>query len=136
MSIYTTAEFYWLVLTILMTSLLWVPYIVNRMLEQGILAALWDPYGETGTQRPWAQRMMQAHQNAVENLVVFAPLVILVLVTNNMSGITATSCMLYFFARAIHFLAFTFAIPLLRVLTFLLGFAAQLVLALVLLQIL
>lgn len=42
-------EIYWLVLTILMTSLFWVPYIINRMSEQGILNALWDRYGETST---------------------------------------------------------------------------------------
>ncbi len=124
-----TDELYWLVLTLIMTALFWVPYILNRMLEQGIFNALWDPYGRTDTQRAWAQRMVQAHTNAVENLVIFAPLVILIEITAVNSRTTALACMVYFFARLVHYVAFSFAIPLLRVVTFLIGFAVQMLLA-------
>ena len=129
-----STEMYWLVMTLLMTSLFWVPYIINRLLEQGVLTALWDPQGETHTDKAWARRMMQAHVNAVENLVLFAPLVILVQITGSHSDTTATACMVYFFARLIHYLVFTFAVPVLRVLSFATGFAVQLILALALLQ--
>jgi uncharacterized MAPEG superfamily protein len=128
-----TTEMFWLVCTILMTSLFWLPYIVNRMLEQGVLAALWDRFGRTETNKDWARRMMQAHENAVENLVIFAPLVILIQITGLNSETTATACMIYFFARLLHYVVLSLAIPLLRVMTFLTGFAIQVVLALVLL---
>lgn len=121
-------ELYWLALTISMTAVFWVPYILNRMLEQGILSALWDPHGYTDTNRAWARRMMQAHINAVENLVIFAPLVILIQLTGLNSTTTAAACMVYFFARLAHYLVFTFAVPLLRVVTFLVGFGVQVVL--------
>jgi membrane protein DedA with SNARE-associated domain len=55
-------ELFWLTLTVLMTSLFWIPYIINRMLELGILNALWDRFGLTSTKKDWAQRMMQAHE--------------------------------------------------------------------------
>lgn len=126
-------EVYWLVLTILMTSLFWVPYIINRMIELGILTAIWDRYGLTDTKKDWVNRMMQAHNNAVENLVIFAPLVILIQMTGMNSTTTANACIIYFFVRLIHYFVFTFAIPLLRVVTFLIGFGAQVVLALTLL---
>ena len=42
-------EIYWLLLTTLMTSLFWIPYIINRMAEQGILNSLWDPFADTHT---------------------------------------------------------------------------------------
>lgn len=126
-------ELFWLVLTLLMTSLFWLPYIMNRMLELGILSALWDRFGLTDTNKPWAQRMMQAHDNAIENLIIFAPLVILIYITETHSAATAIACMVYFFARLIHYLAFTFAAPLLRVATFLTGFGVQVFLALTLL---
>ncbi len=71
-----STELYWLTLTVLFTGLMWVPYILNRMLEQGIGVALWDPQGDTKTQITWAERLMRAHQNSVENLVIFAPLVL------------------------------------------------------------
>ena len=59
MSTMLSNELYWLVLTTLMTSLFWLPYIMNRMLEQGILKALWDPYGKTETKCRWATRMQR-----------------------------------------------------------------------------
>jgi len=40
MSMILSKELYWLSLTVLMTALFWVPYILNRMLELGILNAL------------------------------------------------------------------------------------------------
>jgi uncharacterized MAPEG superfamily protein len=125
-----STELYWLTLTTIMTAVLWLPYIINRMLELGILQALWDPFGETKTNKAWATRMMQAHTNAVENLVVFAPLVFLVQITDAHSEVTAMACMIYFFARLVHYIVFTFAIPLLRVLSFLTAFGAQLALGL------
>lgn len=122
---FLTSDLFWLVLTIAMTSIFWMPYIINRMLEQGIFNALWDPLGVTETKIAWADRMMKAHENAVENLVIFAPLVILVYILEINSAITLIACIIYFFARLIHFLVFTFAIPLLRVVSFLVGFGAQ-----------
>lgn len=129
-----SAELYWLILTLLLTALFWIPYIIERMQEQGILNALWDPFGKTQTKKLWANRMMQAHSNAIENLIIFAPLVILVQITGINSSTTATACMIYFFTRLIHYLAFTFAVPLLRVLTFLVGFGVQVILAVTLLS--
>lgn len=130
-----STELYWLVLTILMTAFFWVPYILNRMLEQGIGTALWDPYGITDARKAWAKRMMQAHQNAVENLVLFAPLVILIQIMGLNSATTATACMVYFFARLLHYFVFTFAVPVLRIVTFLVGFAVQITLTMQLLKI-
>jgi len=123
-----STELYWLIMTIFMTALLWIPYILNRMQEQGIASAIWDRFGYTSTNRDWARRMMQAHENATENLVLFAPLVILVQLSGVQSKITAMACMVYFFARLTHYVVFTFAIPVLRVVSFLTGFAMQMIL--------
>jgi uncharacterized MAPEG superfamily protein len=127
-----STELYWLTATTLLTGLLWIPYIVNRLLEQGILKALWDPQGETATRRPWAQRLMNAHQNAVENLVVFAPLVLMIDRVGAVNATTGLAVVIYFFARLGHALVFTLALPVLRVLLFLVGFSCQMVLALTL----
>lgn len=123
-----SAEIYWLSLTLFMTSLFWVPYIINRMLEQGVFNALWDRFGGTHTEKKWAKRMMSAHTNAVENLVIFAPSVILIQITGTNSSTTASACMVYFFTRLTHYFVFTFSLPILRVLTFLIGFGVQVLL--------
>jgi len=127
-------EIYWLTLTIIMTASLWIPYIINRIIELGALNAFWDPFGNTSTDKAWAQRMMDSHYNAVENLVIFAPLVILVQIYSANTNITATACMIYFFSRLTHYVSYTFAIPFLRVVTFLTGYGMQLILALTILS--
>jgi len=125
MTLGNSTDLYWLTMTLLMTSLFWVPYIIERMLEQGIFNALWDPTGDIYTKKAWAKRMMSAHKNAVENLIVFAPLVILIQITGLNTATTATACMIYFYARLSHYFVFTFALSLLRVMPFLTGFAVQ-----------
>ena len=129
-----TPELRWLILTVLMTALMWVPYIINRMREQGFVRALWDPHGLTDTQTDWARRMMQAHANAVENLVIFAPLIIAIQLAGLGTTVTGTASAVYFFSRIGHYVVFTMGIPLLRVITFIIGFAAQMVLALTLIR--
>lgn len=128
------SELYWLTLTLIMTSLFWVPYILNRMKEQGVWNALYDPHGETKAAAPWATRMMQAHTNAVENLVIFAPLVLILHTQGISTDRTVAACAIYFFARAVHYIVFTLGIPLLRVIAFLTGFICQVYIAFILLS--
>ena len=128
-----TTEVYWLLLTILMTALMWVPYIFNRIIELGVVPAFMDPFGHTKAKAAWANRMMAAHVNAVENLVLFAPLVVLLTMLNAGTTSTALAVQIYFFARLAHFLLFTFAVPLLRIVSFLVGFAVQMTLVMAML---
>ena len=126
-------ELYWLTITTLMTGLMWVPYILNRLAEKGLLKATCDPQGDTTTRVPWADRMMRAHQNAVENLVIFAPLVLALQISGISSAATVSACVVYFFARLVHYIVFTLGIPVVRFLAFAAGVAAQVTLALALL---
>ncbi len=123
-----TTELYWLILSILLTAVLWMPYIINRLLEHGIFNGAWDPDGKTATKVAWAQRLMDAHVNAVENLVIFAPLVIITHILEMNTDLTATAVLLYFFSRLAHAILFTFRVPVLRVVAFLGGFTAQMML--------
>lgn len=129
-----TTELYWLVLSLLLTAVLWLPYIINRLIEQGFMTGLWDPEGEQATQIPWAERLMKAHANAVENLVIFAPLVIIVHLLGMNNELTAMAAMLYFFSRLAHAVLFTFRVPVLRIVAFLGGFIAQMLFVFTLLE--
>lgn len=130
-----TTELYWLTLTVLMTALMWLPYIINRMLEQGIGFAMWDPQGETKTDVIWAERMTRAHKNAVENLIIFAPLVLTLQLTDLSNELTALACIMYFFSRLTHYIVFSLGIPLLRIFAFMTSVVAQFILAFTLLGI-
>ncbi len=126
-------EMFWLVATVLMTSLFWIPYILNRMVELGPITAILFRFPEPGARAAWADRMQKAHLNAVENLVIFAPLVLALQVQGISTSTTTLACAIYFWARLTHYLVFTFAVPLLRVAAFMVGFAAQMTLAVTLL---
>ena len=122
-----TIEIYWLVLSILLTAILWVPIIINRLLEHGIVHGIMDPDGITDSNVGWANRMMAAHVNAVENLVVFAPLVIILYLLDMSTELTVAASALYFYSRLAHAVLFTFRIPILRIVAFLGGFAAEMI---------
>jgi uncharacterized MAPEG superfamily protein len=78
----------------------------------------------------WANRLMFAHDNAVENLIIFAPLVLILDAMNYSSQATALACAVYFWARVAHLIVYTMGVPVLRTLAFSVGFIAQAVLAL------
>ena len=128
-------ELYWLVMTTTMTALIFVPYILNRMKEHGTWPAVWNPQPDKSPKAQWAERIMRAHANAVENLVVFAPLVLTLQLVGASTTATATACMVYFFARLAHVILYTFAVPLLRTVAFVIGVGCQMTLALTLLNV-
>ena len=125
-------ELYYLALVTVLTGLLWVPYILDRIAVRGLMDAVGYP-ANPKSQSPWAQRLMKAHANAVENLVVFASLVLLAQLTGVTSAVVGTAAMVYFWARVIHVAAYTFAVPWVRTLSFAVGFFAQAAIAWVLL---
>jgi uncharacterized MAPEG superfamily protein len=73
--------------------------------------------------------MKAAHANAVENLVVFATLVLVAHAAGISNSTTILAATLYFWARVVHLVAYTFAIPWVRTLGFAAGLVAQLLLA-------
>jgi uncharacterized MAPEG superfamily protein len=95
-----------------------------------MFAAMANPTPADKPQSPWAERAMAAHQNAVENLVAFAPAAIGVHVLGLGNATTAFACALYFFSRLAHFLIYTAGVPVLRTLTFFGGWVATVILVL------
>jgi uncharacterized MAPEG superfamily protein len=127
-------ELFWLVMTTVMTGLMWIPYIIDRIMVRGLMATMANPSPDDKPQSPWAQRLMAAHINAVENLIVFAPLVLATqdLNVNVATHSTTIACQLYFWSRLLHVVVYTLGFPVLRTLAFAGGFVAQVILALTL----
>lgn len=125
-----TRELFWLTLTVILTGLMWVPYILNRVMVRGLFGAMGNPSRNDKPQTEWANRMMFAHDNAVENLIVFAPLVLILNAIDYSSKWTVLACAVYFWSRLAHAIVYTFGVPILRTLTFTVGFLAQAVLVL------
>jgi hypothetical protein len=73
MGIQMSTEIFFLTLTVGMTGLFWVPYILG-FATRGIMATLGYLDAKMPPQSDWAERMRLAHNNTVENLAIFAPL--------------------------------------------------------------
>lgn len=124
-----STELYWMTLTVLMTALFWVPYVLDRWVVRGLWTALIDTKPEgSGPNSVWAQRAIRAHLNAVENLAIFVPAVLIVAILHISTPVTRAAVVLYFFARLAHFLVYTAGMPVLRTPLFAAGWAAQILL--------
>ncbi|MDZ7770309.1 MAG: MAPEG family protein [Woeseiaceae bacterium] len=127
-----TSELMYLTWVATLTALLWVPYILNMIAVRGLVDAVGYP-DNPPPMAGWAERMKAAHANAIENLVVFAALVLVAHATGSSNETTVLACQIYFWARVVHVLAYTFAIPWVRTLAFVVGFVGQMLLAIELL---
>lgn len=115
-----------------LTAVLWMPYIINQIAVRGLIAAVGYPENPKPLSG-WAAKMKSGHANAIENLVIFATLVLIANAAGISNATTVLACELYFWARLVHVLAYTFAIPWVRTLAFLAGFGCQVALLLQLL---
>jgi uncharacterized MAPEG superfamily protein len=130
-----TRELFWLTLTVILTGLLWVPYILNRIMVRGVGGAMANPSRNDKPMAEWANRLMFAHDNAVENLIIFAPLVLILNAADVSTPTTVLACAVYFWSRIAHLIVYTLGLPIFRTLAFIVGFIAQAVLAIAILRI-
>lgn len=92
-----TTELLYLALVTVFTAVLWVPYILNRFVVWGLSDTVGYPTSPR-PQAPWAIRLLKAHANAVENLVVFAALALIAQSAGVSNSVTAAACIVYFWA--------------------------------------
>jgi uncharacterized MAPEG superfamily protein len=112
-----TSELMSLTWVVALSAVMWVPYILNTIMVRGLVDAVGYPDNPKPL-APWAERMKKAHYNAVENLVVFAALVLMLNAAGVSNGTTVLACNIYFWARLVHLAVYTFGIPWLRTLSF------------------
>ena len=124
-----TPELFDLCLAVTMTALMWVPYTVARITTRGLVLSLGNPDPSLPADPAWAERSRRAHVNAVENLVVFAPLVIIAALVGDSTAGTLFAVRLYLGARLVHYLVYSAGIPVIRTLAFVAGWLATLIFA-------
>jgi uncharacterized MAPEG superfamily protein len=95
-------ELFYLLLTAILTGVLWVPVVVGYVKTRGPLND--DTYRTPPTTPlpPWVQRANRAHVNAVENFAPFAAVVLIAQLVNVSTATTVLCAEIYFFARLAH----------------------------------
>ena len=99
-----------------LTILMWVPYILSHISNNGLMPSLTYQADETSL-TGWALRAKRAHYNAIENLVPFAALVIVANLAEVTNEATVSAAMAYFWLRLADYLTYLAGIPFARTLT-------------------
>lgn len=97
-----TPELYWLTLSAVLASSLWIPYIVGVNMHPVEGA---DDFNRPPDHRqfpPWVHRAFRAHLNMVETFVPFAALVLVAHVTHESGTVTLWAAALFFWLRLAH----------------------------------
>jgi uncharacterized MAPEG superfamily protein len=106
-------------------GVLWAPYIIERVLNWGLVEAVGYP-DDPKAPAKWAERCKRAHLNMVENLPIFASLVLVAHVAGAANETTALGAVIFFYARLAHAVVFIFGIPWLRTLAFVVSWVGML----------
>lgn len=123
-----TVEIEYLVWATILTLLIRVPWMINKVTVRGIDKVTKYPT-DSEPLADWARRVWVAHEDAVQNLIVFAVLVIVLHLIGESNAWTRAAAAAYFWARLVHFVVYAFGIPRVKTAAFLAAFGAQLVLA-------
>jgi len=123
-----STELTYLIWVTTLTALMWIPYTLNMIIVRGLFDAVGYPE-DPAPLSPWAARMKAAHANAIENLAVFAALVLIAQAVGVSNAATAMACQVYLWARVVHYLSYTARIPWVRTVSFVVGFGCQITLA-------
>ena len=82
----------------------------------------------------WAGRARRAHLNMIENLVLFAALVLIAAAAGKANAMTAMGAMIFFWARLAYAVIYLIGLPWLRTLAWFVGVIGMAMIAWVLLQ--
>ena len=129
-------ELLYLLLTAVLTGVLWIPVVVGYVVTRGPLTPAAYKVAPTTPLPSWVNRANRAHQNAVENFAPFAAVVLIAHAIGVSSPVTEACAAVYFYARvthaAIHISGFGQFKA--RTVVFAVGWAAFITLAVVLLR--
>ena len=107
-----TTELSMLVWATGLTGVLWVPYVLAYVQHSGLKNVLkYEPLSELPD---WVERAKAHHRNSVENLVIFAALIITAHLANDNNAATASAAIIYFWSRVAHLIVHYLGIPYLR----------------------
>src|SRR5258708_26722943 len=95
-----TTELFYLLLTVILTGVLWIPVVIGYVSTRGPLKPSDYKSAPTAPLPAWVNRANRAHINAVENLATFAPIVLIAQAVGVSTSITVVSAAVYFYARA------------------------------------
>src|SRR6202040_991348 len=93
-----TKELCYLLLTALLTGILWIPVVIGMVLSRGPLKPADYKVAPVSPLPDWVNRANRAHVNAVENFAPFAAVVLIADAIGVSTCVTVISAAVYFYA--------------------------------------
>jgi uncharacterized MAPEG superfamily protein len=120
-----TTELDYLAAVTILTLFMRVPWMLNKVSVRGLKVVVGYPE-EPVPLSGWAHRLWVAHEDALQSLLIFAILVVVVHLSNAADATTRIVAAVYFWARALHVCAYLLVLPWVKTVAYLVGFGAQL----------
>ena len=95
-------ELLFLLLTAILTGLLWIPVVIGYVVSRGLLTSGDYKVAPTSALPAWVNRANRAHVNAVENFAQFAAVVVVAQLVGVSTYVTEYCAVIYFIARTAH----------------------------------
>ena len=95
-------ELVYLLLTAILTGVLWIPVVIGYVKTRGPLTDESYKVAPTSPLPPWVSRANRAHVNAVENFAPFAAVVLVAHAAGISTPVTVACAAVYFYARLVH----------------------------------
>lgn len=112
-----------LALVVALTAIMWLPYTIALIARAGFMGAMGNR-SSVPALPAWAERAKRAHANAVENLILFAPAVILAGNVRPGSPAVGLAAEIYLLSRIVHWIVYVAGVPVVRTLAFAVGWVA------------
>ena len=97
-----TTELWYLFLTTILLTVLWIPYIVGSVQTAGLLTPAEYRTGRNVEFPPWVKCANRAHINLVEQYGAFAGLVVIAHLAGVHDAVTVWCVIVFFWARVAH----------------------------------
>ena len=121
-------EIYYLFLITAFCGLLWIPYVFERFYRIGIKETC--GYNDKSLNiAPWAVRAKSAHKNLIENLPLFAILILIIHFYELNNYQTQIGSMIFVCSRFLHYICYLFGIAYLRTSFFVISWFGLLIIA-------
>jgi uncharacterized MAPEG superfamily protein len=129
-------ELFYLLLTAILTGVLWIPVVIGYATSRGPLKPEHYKVAPTSPLPDWVNRANRAHLNAVENIAPFAAVVLVAQASGISTATTVTCAAIYFWARLVHAIVHIsgFGLLMARTIAFTVGWLAFMVYAVIVLQ--
>ena len=124
-------ELFYLVLSVGLCGILWVPTVIERVIRIGLTETVGNN-PDTNDLPGWVERLKRTHRNLVDNIVIFGTLVLILQSIEKNNDTTGLAALIFFYARLIQALSHIFGIVWVRTVSFVIGWLATAVIFLVL----